>query len=179
MVSTRQHPSNFSSPDPSASKSVATRPPRARGHRWIHTPTTLTLVWLFLSLPLVFWDSAYVALRPHTMPNGKWHSPFFTPYALYGTVDYMYGWPAYESNNGFTLAQASMNIFESVGYIGYLYLFWKHGNGQWTFEHGQKRSIGGRWGGLACLFGFFLSVLTLSKTVLYGKNVYSAKGPTR
>ncbi|KAL8726210.1 MAG: hypothetical protein Q9181_006140 [Wetmoreana brouardii] len=104
------------------------------------------------------------------MPGGKWHRPFFTPYALYGTIDHMYGWPAYESGNGFTMAQGSMNICESVGYLGYLYIFWAYGNGQWTYTEGQNRSIGGGWGGLACLFGFSLSLVTFSKTVLYALN---------
>ena len=167
MVSTRSHPSNFPPPDLSPGKAVAGRQ-RSLGQRhWIHKPTALTLLWLAISLPLVFWDSAYVALRPHSMPGGKWHRPIFTPYALYGTIDYIYGWPAYESGNGFTLAQGSLNILESIGYIGYIWVFWQHGEGLWTYAEGQKRSIGGGWGGVACLFGFSLSLLTFSKTVLY------------
>lgn len=168
MVATRNHPSNFPPPDLSPSKAVATRPKSSPAQRWTHTPTALTLLWLFVSLPLVAWDSAYVVLRPHTMPGGKWHRPVFTPYALYGTVDYMYGWPAYESGNGFTLAQASLNVLETVGYMGYLYIFWMYGRGQCTIAEGQQRKIGGAWAGLASLFGFSLSLLTFSKTVLYG-----------
>ncbi|KAL8903403.1 MAG: hypothetical protein Q9207_003949 [Kuettlingeria erythrocarpa] len=104
------------------------------------------------------------------MPGGKWHQPIFTPYALYGTVDYMYGWPAYESGNGFTMAQSSLNVLESACYIAYLYVFWRHGEGQWTYAQGQQRSIGGGWAGLACLLGFSVSLLTFGKTVLYALN---------
>ncbi|KAL8948155.1 MAG: hypothetical protein Q9222_005632 [Ikaeria aurantiellina] len=104
------------------------------------------------------------------MPAGKWHRPFFTPYALYGTVDYMYGWPAFDAGNGFTSAQGSMNVLESLGYLGYLYAYWKHGQGQWTYANGQLRSIGGGWGGIACLSGFSLALVTFSKTVLYALN---------
>ena len=171
MVSTRGHPSNFPSPDSATSKSVATRPKASsslNGTAWIHTPTPLTLLWLFVSLPLVIWDSVYVLLRPHTMPGGKWHQPMYGPYALYGTIDYMYGWPAYEAGNGFTSAQGSMNVLETLGYLGYLYLYWQHGRGKWTYTNGQNRSLDGRWGGLACLFGFSLSLVTFNKTVLYG-----------
>ncbi|KAL8714079.1 MAG: hypothetical protein Q9220_001807 [cf. Caloplaca sp. 1 TL-2023] len=101
------------------------------------------------------------------MPGGKWHRPFFTPYALYGTVDYMYGWPAFDAGNGFTSAQGSMNVLESIGYVIYLYVFWKHGQGRWTYANGQLRSIGGGWGGIACLSGFSLALVTFSKTMLY------------
>lgn len=92
---------------------IKTPKPRARkssssaltltGHT--HTPPLPLLAWLVLSLPLVAWDTLYVLLRPHTMPGGKFHSPFWTPYALYGTVDYMYGWPAWNNHNGFTAAK--------------------------------------------------------------------------
>lgn len=94
------------------------------------------------------------------MPGGKWEKPFYTPYALYGTIDYIYGWPAYEANNGFTAAQASMNVLESLGYCGYLWIIWKYGGK-------GRRSVGGGWGGLACLLGFSLSVMTFAKTVIY------------
>ena len=168
MVSTRNHPSNFPPPDLSPSKALATRSKSSSSSRWIHTPTPLTIVWLLVSLPLVIWDSVYVFGRPHTMPGGKWHSPIYTPYALYAEVDYMYGWPAWESGNGFTMAQGSLNVLETIGYIGYLYAFWNYGEGQWTYAGGQQRSVGGGWGGIACLFGFSVSLLTFGKTVLYG-----------
>lgn len=167
-MSTRKHPSSFPPPDLSPSKPVATRPKSSSRGLWIHTPTAVTILWLLVSLPLVIWDSIYVIGRPHTMPGGKWHSPIYTPYALYGTVDYMYGWPAYESGNGFTMAQGSLNVLETIGYLAYLYVFWVHGEGEWTYSHGQQRYTSGAWGGLACLFGFSLSLLTFGKTVLYG-----------
>lgn len=99
------------------------------------------------------------------MPDGKFHSPLFTPYALYGTVDYMYGWPAYNANNGFTAAQGSLNFLETVGYLGYLWIVWQKG------EKG-KRILTGGWGGMAVLVGFALSVMTVSKTILYQLNEY-------
>ncbi|KAI4110603.1 MAG: hypothetical protein LQ339_001179 [Xanthoria mediterranea] len=170
MVATRNHPTNFPPPDLSQSKASATRARSAPTYQWIHTPKALTLLWLIVSLPLVVWDTGYVVLRPHSMPGGKWHRPFYTPYALYGTVDYVYGWPAYESGDGFTMAQSGMNVLETIGYLGYLYIFWMHGEGQWVLAKGQRRSIGGGWGGLACLLGFALSILTFSKTMLYALN---------
>ena len=74
----------------------------------------------------------------------------------------MYGEKAYRERNGFTAAQASLNVVESAGYVGYLWVVWKYGEGE-----GRRRSVGGGWGGVACLVGFALSVMTVSKTVLY------------
>lgn len=131
-----------------------------RAH-WVHTPTRFTLLWLVISLPLVIWDTGYVLLRPHSMPRGRFHSPIWTPYALYGEVDYIYGWPAYDSRNGFTAAQSSLNVVETVGYLIYLWTVWRKGSG-------KSRTLEGGWGGVACLAGFALSVMTVSKTLLYG-----------
>ncbi|KAL8889453.1 MAG: hypothetical protein Q9215_003288 [Flavoplaca cf. flavocitrina] len=170
MVATRNHPSTFPSPDLTPSKEIAPRAKPYPTHPWTHTPRALTLLWLMVSLPLVAWDSGYVIFRPHTMPGGKWHQPLYTPYALYATVDYMYGWPAYESGNGFTLAQGSLNVLESIGYLAYLYVFCMHGEGHWALVEGQRRSIRGGWAGLACLLGFSVSLLTFSKTALYALN---------
>lgn len=158
MVSTRNHPSSFPPPDLSPTKAL-TRSPRSNCKgSWTHAPSTITLLWLLASLPAVFWDTAYVLLRPHSMPDGSLHAPIFTPYALYGQVDYVYGEKALKEHNGFTAAQASLNIVESTGYVGYLWVVWKYG---------EKRVLGGGWGGVACLVGFALSVMTVSKTVLY------------
>ena len=161
MVSTRNHPSNFPPPSLSPSKTQTPHSPD-RPAIWSHAPTPLTLLWLVVSLPLVIWDTAYVMLRPHSMPDGKYQSPIFTPYVLYGAVDHIYGWEAYNANNGFTAAQASLNAIETLGYIGYLWIVWKHGKG-------DRRALYGGWGGLAVLAGFALSIMTLSKTVLYGE----------
>ena len=84
---------------------------------WSHTPTKLTLAWLAVSLVLVSWDTAYVLLRPHTMEGGFLHEPLWAPYALYGTVDYVYGWKAWDAGEGFTGAQGAMNLVECVMYV--------------------------------------------------------------
>jgi hypothetical protein len=124
---------------------------------WVHSPSNLSILWLIISLPLVLWDTGYVLLRPHSMPGGSLHS-LWTPYALYGTIDYIYGWPAYNSHNGFTAAQATMNIAETVLYIWYLWLI---------YASGENKVISGRVAGVAALVGFSAAVMTLSKTLLY------------
>ena len=158
MVSTRAHKSEFPPPDATPSKAL-TRSPRSRS-KWQHIPSPITLLWLLISLPLVIWDTGYVLLRPHSMPGGWAHAPIWKPYELYGKVDYMYGWKAYNEHNGFTAAQGSLNVMETVGYLGYLWVVWNYGEG-------EKRAVGGGWGGVACLVGFALCVMTVSKTALY------------
>ncbi|KAL2043085.1 hypothetical protein N7G274_004145 [Stereocaulon virgatum] len=161
MVSTRSHKTEFPPPDLSPSKAL-TRTSR-RGGKWQHTPDPAVLLWLIISLPLVVWDAAYVFGRPYTMPDGWLHSPIWTPYALYGEVDYIYGWKAWNEHNGFTAAQTALNVIESIGYIAYLWVVWK-------FGEGKKRVLPNAWGGVACLVGFGLCVMTVSKTALYWLN---------
>lgn len=96
------------------------------------------------------------------MPGGSLHAPVWTPYALYGTIDYIYGEKAWKEHNGFTAAQASLNVLETVGYVGYLWVVWNKGKG-------ESYTLPSAWGGVACLFGFALSVMTVSKTLLYGE----------
>lgn len=161
MVSTRSHPSAFPPPETSPSKAVV-RTPRSthRPGSWTHNPDPITLLWLLVSLPLVIWDMGYVFLRPHSMPGGYLHNLIWKPYALYGTVDYIYGDKAWNENNGFTAAQSLLNLAESLGYVVYLWVVWQHGVG-------ERRVLPGGWGGIACLVGFTVSVMTVSKTVLY------------
>lgn len=192
MVSTRGHPKEFASPaTPSSrastpaetSRSVArsSPAPASNARKGVHTPSVLVLIWLLVSVPLVIWDSGYIFLRPHSMPGGKFHSPIWTPYALYGTVDYIYGWPAFNARNGFTAAQAVLNVVETLGYIGYLAVVYVYGTsatntGRASTKKVKKglswflldeKVVPGRIGGLALLIAFSASVMTLSKTVLY------------
>lgn len=163
---------------------------------WAHTPSNTTLVWLLVSLPLVLWDVGYVLGRPATFPGGWAHAPIWTPYALYYTIDYIYGQKAYDERNGFTAAQSAVNVAETGLYLVYLYLVFARGAPQpdrrvtrsggkaakvqgrgapsprtvgWL---GEARIVGGRAAGWASLIGLSASVMTLSKTVLYMFNEY-------
>ncbi|KAL2001711.1 hypothetical protein VTN02DRAFT_1351 [Thermoascus thermophilus] len=193
MVSTRHHPEEFpapgtaSTPSATAARSRSSSPgPGSR--KWVHTPSTAMTLWLVVSVPLVLWDAGYVLLRPHSMPGGRLHSPLWTPYALYGTVDYIYGWPAFNARNGFTAAQTVMNLVETAAYLFYLYVVYEHGTsttpagrasqrrgpkGLMWFLRGEK-VVPGRIGALALLVAYSASVMTVSKTLLYWLNeVYS------
>ncbi|KAL9091056.1 MAG: hypothetical protein Q9165_004983 [Trypethelium subeluteriae] len=198
MVSTRNHPKNFPSPTLSPSKqysstddTMGTPSPTKRtasktssASLWQHIPSRLTLIWLALSLPLVAWDTGYVLLRPHSMPGGSLHSPIWTPYALYGRVDHIYGFKAWNAHNGFTAAQGTLNVIESLGYAIYLWILLAYGRetpaGQKGKEVakaglglgwlGEGRVVGGRLAAWAVLIGFGTSLMTVSKTVLYWLN---------
>lgn len=160
--------------------------PTHGARKGVHTPSAIVLVWLMFSVPLVIWDTGYVLLRPHSMPGGKFHSPIWTPYGLYGTIDYVYGWPAINARNGFTSAQGLLNLFETITYVYYLAVVYIHGttatsSGRASTKKIRKslswflfedKVVPGRIGSLALLIAFSGSVATFSKTVLYWCNEY-------
>ncbi|KAJ5499884.1 Emopamil-binding [Penicillium expansum] len=180
MVSTRHHPREF--PSPEAGKELTKLPPTsANSRKWTHTPAAALTIWLIVSVPLVIWDTGYVLLRPYSMPGGSLHSPIWTPYALYGKVDYIYGWPAFNAHNGFTAAQTTLNIFETIGYIYYLWIVYRYGStvgrgGSQKISKGftwllkGDKVVAGRIGATALLVAYTASVMTLSKTILYWLN---------
>jgi hypothetical protein len=143
---------------------------------YTHKVDPYTVLWLFVSLILVFWDTCYIFLRPLSMPGGKYHSPIWTPYALYGTVDYIYGWPAWNDGVGFTAAQGALNVVESSMYAYYLYTLLRRGKGSGWFQvwdakyYGRKIVVQGDDLALAVVTVFSAAVMTVSKTVLYCKS---------
>jgi hypothetical protein len=107
----------------------------------------------------------YCLGRPYTMPGGALHWPIWAPYKLfpslvlvdsrYGEVDYIYGIKAYENHNGFTNAQSLLNVFELLLQI-------------WFLQLRKRRNFEGK----ALMVGYTVSVMTLSKTVLYWLQEY-------
>lgn len=102
------------------------------------------------------------------------------PYELYGKVDYIYGWKAFNEHNGFTAAQAFMNIAESLFYIYYLYILYVYGKASPAAGRGapkpstigflgEQRYLSGKMAVVAVMVLYTGSVMTVSKTVLYGK----------
>lgn len=168
MVTTRSASKAASpaAPSPLAAKSSAASatPPRP----WAHAPSRATLWWLYVSLPLVVWDSGYVLLRPWTMEGGPLHWPLYVPYRKYGEVDHVYGWQAFHARSGFTSAQGALNVVETAMYFFYLYLYFSAGVR--VVAGGTRaatKTLTGRPAALAVLTVFSAAVMTLSKTVLY------------
>lgn len=129
-----------------------------------HTPTAATLLWLLVSLPLVTWDAAYVLLRPHSMPGGFLHSPLWVPYALYGEVDHVYGFKAWNAGDGFNGAQSSLNVMETLLYLAYVLIWYRNKDARGTVR-GPKAAR-------AVVLAYTAAVMTVSKTVLYWLNEY-------
>ncbi|KAF3044212.1 hypothetical protein E8E11_008606 [Didymella keratinophila] len=169
----------------SALRAVAPPSPAEVGEgTWCHTASNVTILWLIVSLPLVLWDSLYILLRPHTMAGGALQWPLWKPYEIYAAIDYVYGWPGWESNDGFGGAQGALNAVETVLYGLYVMIIYYHsvpapagtgldvkseGLGAWL---AGGRKVPGRNGNRALLIGFTAAVMTLSKTVLYYFNEY-------
>lgn len=136
---------------------------------YAHVPSRLTLLWLAVATPLVAWDSAYVLLRPRTMPGGNLHWPLWVPYGLYGHVDHMYGVKQWAAGNGFTAAQTALNLVEMAMYFVYVYLWHTRATPPARGAPYAARGVGGKAGATALLVGFAAAVMTLSKTLLYCK----------
>jgi len=162
-------------------RTSASSPMTPQNVGWSHTPSNLTLIWLAISLPLVIWDTGYVVLRPYSMPGGSLHSPIWKPYALYGTVDHVYGFKAYEAHNGWTLAQGSLNGLETLAYFVYIYIVYEYGQPEERQGRGapnrsvmgrlkslsESRTVYGRMATWAVLLGYSTASLTFWKTVIY------------
>lgn len=109
------------------------------------------------------------------MPGGKYHAPLWKPYALYGRVDYVYGWPAWDSHSGFTAAQASLNVVETLMYLYYVAAVWRsEAKGLYGFADAgilffgnHEKVVAGPGLAKAALVLFSALVMTISKTVLY------------
>jgi hypothetical protein len=121
------------------------------------------------------------------MPGGALHWPLWVPYELYGNVDHVYGWKAWNANNGFTAAQGSLNIVETLMYIYYVYLVLVNGHMTEVPVKGRgapgggsglsrARVVEGPDGGVACLVLFAAAIMTLSKTLLYCTHFFPRHG---
>nr|POF17381.1 hypothetical protein CFP56_65248 [Quercus suber] len=210
MVATRNHPADFqdepvlvesptkrstrtstAAPTASPTKAAfATRSSRGASSTtstsaqsaWSHTPSNLSLLWLAVSLPLVIWDTGYILLRPYSMPGGALHAPIWTPYKLYGEVDYVYGFKAYETRHGWPGTQSWFNVLETLGYFAYLYVVYTYGVTDERPGRGapepdampsglrglaQSRTVQGRAAAAVVLLGYSVISLTFFKTIMY------------
>ncbi|GAA5794748.1 hypothetical protein HPULCUR_000094 [Helicostylum pulchrum] len=107
--------------------------------------------WLLLSSIVVTWVRKLTkGYTPYSMEGGSLNF-IWKPYNLYGTIDHFYGHHALAIKDGFTGAQATMNVIETFLNILYLYLL-----RQENITVGQCN-----------LVGFSGALMTLSKTILY------------
>ena len=130
---------------------------------WSHTPSLPTLLWISLAIPFTIWDSLYMFLRPHTLPGQKWHSPIWSLYGTYASVDHMYNHQAWEEKDGFAVAQCVGSLIECALYAWYGALVWKYGDGRKLWAVGEKE------GGKACVVGLVAGSMATGKTMLCGE----------
>ncbi|GFZ49864.1 LOW QUALITY PROTEIN: hypothetical protein JCM24511_07267 [Saitozyma sp. JCM 24511] len=78
-------------------------------------------------------------------------------------IDYIYGLPALESGDGYTNAQALMNLLEAMLNVEYLYL--RHASSRTTRSTTMSKDYG--YHGHAPIVGFATVTMTWSKTALY------------
>lgn len=84
----------------------------------------------------------------------------------YGAIDLIYGFPTFEAGDGFTNAQALLNLIEATLNLEYIYL--RHTSSRSSGTIGTAAGVKGvRYHGYAPLVGFAASLMTLSKTSLY------------
>lgn len=111
------------------------------------------------------------------MAGGKLQWPIWKPYEVYAAIDHVYGWPGWESGDGFGGAQGALNAVETVLYGLYMMIVYNHGLpttagtglqaegfGAWL---SGGRKVHGKQGNRALIIGFAAAVMTLSKTTLY------------
>ncbi|WWC66091.1 uncharacterized protein I303_108713 [Kwoniella dejecticola CBS 10117] len=119
--------------------------------------------WMAFSAVVVTWDAAYCFLRPRSFVGGDlaW---IWAPYNMvpYSMVDYLYGQPGVDSKQGFTNAQALMNVIEVFLALEYLYL--RHTSPRTS---SLTKNPAHRYHAHAPLVGFAGALMTLSKTALY------------
>ncbi|KAF7513951.1 hypothetical protein GJ744_006565 [Endocarpon pusillum] len=136
------------------------------GPQWTHTTPLAIAVWLQILIPFTVWDSAYVFLRPYSLPGGLWHWPLFAPYAHYATIDRMYSRAGWESGDAFVAAHCVLNLAECALATGYLFM---------AKRYGARRESGGGWGRTvlsgrparwAVVLGLVQGAMTAAKTVL-------------
>ncbi|KAK0639631.1 hypothetical protein B0T16DRAFT_337759, partial [Cercophora newfieldiana] len=156
----RTSPSAGVTPLPSPTKRAARS--STTNTAWIHAPHPLSIAWLAVSVPLVFWDLLYVFLRPHSMPGGKFHWPIWSPYAIQAELDLQYGFKKWNEGDGFNAAQSAMNVLENLIYLTYL--------GLWYKNKGKDGELRGKVAAVAVVLLYTGLVTTVGKTVLYWLN---------
>ena len=105
-------------------------------------------IWLVITSLICTWDSAFVLLRPRSLPGGDLHKYFF-PYAKYIKIDRMYG----DMQNPFAESQGYLNVAEIVLNLVSLALLY-------LFNDKSKQILG-------TLLALIVNSFTFWKTVLY------------
>lgn len=135
-----------------------------------HTPRYKIAVWSLLSYFSIWYDVAYISLRPHTLPGGKWHGPVFKPMVRWAAIDNLYGEQAWNDNDTVLAAKANIGCFEANLHLIYLCHLVRAGGLSWTM--GTSR-ISGRLTAQTVLFGLLAMAIQATKLSFYSTFVVS------
>ncbi|KAL0959178.1 hypothetical protein HGRIS_014459 [Hohenbuehelia grisea] len=109
MSSLRNQPvSGVTRPLPSS-----TQGPKLR--KWIS-------IWFLIAAPIILYDAGYCFLRPRSMKGGDLEWIWSPAYDAYQEIDQLYGIKALEHGDGFTNAQALLNVVETFLNLTSVYL---------------------------------------------------------
>lgn len=102
--------------------------------KYTHNPATWFVVWCILNILWIYYESAFVALRPHSLPGGKWYTPFFKPFAPWAAIDTRYCEQAWSDKNQVPNAYVGLGTFESLFLLSYLTHVAKAGGLRWILK---------------------------------------------
>lgn len=114
-------------------------------------------------MPFLTWDTAYVFLRPHSFPDGK-YAAYFKHMVEGAEVDHLYGKDAWLSGDGVIVAQSLLAMLEATLYMIYVGLVIKAGG---IGSLLKRQRVGGRDAARAVLIGFAAGVVSATKTIHY------------
>lgn len=114
------------------------------------------------------------------MPGG-YLSKIWYPYGMYGNVDKMYGFKAWNAHEGWTGAQGYINLLETAAYVTYLSLVYRYGEQEPRQGSGapdrsamgqfralsESRTVYGKTAAGATLLAYSAATVTFWKTIIY------------
>lgn len=131
-----------------------------------HKPRYWIVVWSLVSLLSGWYDVLYVCLRPHSLPGGRWHAPFFKPMEQWAAFDNLYGAQACIQGDTILLTKISISCFEVCLHLAYLCQLARPGALRSTLE---SRRVAGRFAPQIALCGLLAFVVQATKQMFYSR----------
>lgn len=115
-------------------------------------------------LVVTFWDHAFIALRPLSLPGGKL-AILFKSMARWAAVDYLYGEQAWLDKNPLPGAKSQVGFIIQNFYMFYVLHIFDRGKMSWTLK---SSGIRGTSASIAPLNGLVAAVVQLTRSMFYG-----------
>jgi len=131
-----------------------------------HKPRYWIAVWSLVSFLSGWYDMLYVCLRPHSLPGGRWHAPFFKPMEQWAAFDNLYGAQACIQDDTVLSTKISISCFEVNLHLAYLCQLARPGALPSTLE---GRRVTGRFAPQIALCGLLAFVVQATKQMFYSR----------